>query len=368
MGCGTSSGCEGCAVSEKRGCGTSSVFDWLYQIEDPISENKRLVEVQFKGDRKEFYINSEEIELFTGDWVAVQGEKSGHDIGKITMKGELVALQIKRKNKNIEKEPLRKIYRKASKADLEKHKKAYQKENDILKKAKTLIKEHKLDMKLSDVEVQGDSSKATFYYTADKRVDFRELIKSYSRSFGFRVEMRQIGVRQEASRIGGIGTCGRELCCSTWMTDFPVVNTSSARYQQLSINPQKISGQCGRLKCCLNFELDSYTEALKKFPSTKTKLKFKNGILRFVKMDVFKSKMYYFYLERPNEMIALDIEEVNKIIQLNKKNVLPEKIEDYVCDENTNNSIQENTLHDSITRFDKKPKRKKKLKKIRNEK
>jgi len=356
MGC---SNCSTCEVSETRGCGTSSVFDWLYQIDAPQSENSNLIEVQFKGNRKDFYTNLENIDVSSGDWVAVQGDKSGHDIGKITMKGELVDLQIKRKNRDLEKEPLKKLYRIATETDLEKWKNANQKEKKVLEKAKRIIEDYKLEMKLSDVEFQGDNSKATFYYTADKRVDFRELIREYSRQFGIRVEMRQIGVRQEAAKIGGIGSCGRELCCSTWMTEFPSVSTSAARYQQLSINPQKLSGQCGRLKCCLNFELDAYTEALGDFPSTKTKLKSKKGEAKFIKLDVFKRKMYYFYADVPGEMIEIGIEDVNSIIELNKQGKLPEKLEDYVVrEEQKEVAFQNATGQDSINRFDTKKKSK----------
>ena len=201
------SNCSTCEVSEKRGSANSSVFDWLYQIDSPNSENDNLVEVQFKRDRKDFYINTENIDLNSGDWVAVEADKSGHDIGKVTMKGELVALQIKRKNRDTEKNPIRKLYRIATKNDLERWENAVANEDEILVKAKRIIEDYKLEMKLTDVEFQGDNSKATFYYTADKRVDFRELIREYSRKFGIRVEMRQIGVRQEAAKIGGIGSC-----------------------------------------------------------------------------------------------------------------------------------------------------------------
>ncbi len=352
MGC---SNCSTCEVSEKRGSANSTVFDWLYQIDAPKSDNSSLVEVQFKRDRKDFYINSDNLDLSSGDWVAVQGDKSGHDIGKVTMKGELVALQIKRKNRNVEKDPIKKLYRIASENDLQKWKDAVANEDEILVKAKRIIEEHKLEMKLTDVEFQGDNSKATFYYTAEKRVDFRELIREYSRNFGVRVEMRQIGVRQEAAKIGGIGSCGRELCCSTWMTDFPSVSTNAARYQQLSINPQKISGQCGRLKCCLNFELDGYTEALKGFPSTKVQLKSKKGNAKFVKLDVFKGVLFYFNPDNPGDFLELTIENVNKIIALNKKGELPASFESFVIEiEQKEVSFEDAMGQDNIGRFDKK--------------
>ena len=357
MGC---SNCSTCEVSEKRGSANSTVFDWLYQIDAPKSENSNLIEVQFKRDRKDFYINTENIDVSSGDWVAVQGDKSGHDIGKITMKGELVALQIKRKNRDIEKEPIKKLYRRASENDLENWKNAVANEDEILVKAKRIIESHKLEMKLTDVEFQGDNSKATFYYTAEKRVDFRELIREYSRNFGIRVEMRQIGVRQEAAKIGGIGSCGRELCCSTWMTDFPSVSTNAARYQQLSINPQKISGQCGRLKCCLNFELDGYTEALKDFPSTKVQLKSKKGNAKFVKLDVFKGVLFYFNMDTPGDLLELTIANANKIIDLNKKGKIISNFEEFIADiEKKEVSFEDAMGQDNIGRFDnKKPKRK----------
>jgi len=356
MGC---SNCSTCEVSEKRGSANSTVFDWLYQIDAPKNENSNLVEVQFKGDRKDFYINSEDIDLSSGDWVVVQGEKSGHDIGKVTMKGELVALQIKRKSRDIEKDPIKKLFRIASENDMQKWKDAVANEDDILVKAKRIIADSRLEMKLTDVEFQGDNSKATFYYTAEKRVDFRDLIREYSRSFGVRVEMRQIGVRQEAAKIGGIGSCGRELCCSTWMTDFPSVSTSAARYQQLSINPQKISGQCGRLKCCLNFELDGYTEALKNFPNTKVQLKSKKGNAKFVKLDVFKGVLFYFNMDSPGDLLELSIDNVNKIIALNKKGEIPANFESFVIEiEQKEVSFEDAMGQDNIGRFDKKKKSK----------
>ena len=364
MGC---SNCSTCEVSENRGSANSTVFDWLYQIDAPKNENSNLVEVQFKGDRKDFYVNSDEVDISSGDWVVVQGEKSGHDIGKITMKGELVALQIKRKNRDIEKEPVRKLFRIASENEIKKWKDAVSNEDEILVKAKRIIEEYKLDMKLTDVEFQGDNSKATFYYTAEKRVDFRELIREYSRNFGVRVEMRQIGVRQEAAKIGGIGSCGRELCCSTWMTDFPSVSTNAARYQQLSINPQKISGQCGRLKCCLNFELDGYTEALKGFPSTKVKLKSKKGNAKFVKLDVFKGVLFYFNMDSPGDLLELTIENVNKIIALNMKGEIPESFESFIMQiEQKEVSFEDAMGQDNIGRFDKKKKSKFKKRKKGN--
>ena len=354
MSCG-SGGCSTCEVSENRGCGVSTVFDWLYQVDGSL-DNSNLIEVQFKGDRKDFYLNSKNLNLKHGDLVAVEASKSGHDIGKITMIGELVALQISRKKRDIEKEPVKNIYRIASENDKKKWKLAIENENSILEKAKRIIDDFKLDMKLADVEYQGDNSKATFFYTAEKRVDFRELIREYSSQFRVKIEMRQIGTRQEAAKIGGLGSCGRELCCSTWMTEFPSVSTSAARYQQLSINPQKISGQCGRLKCCLNFELDGYTEALKDFPSSKTKLKTKSGIASFVKLDVFKGVMFYFNSKDPTaDLLEIAKESVSKIINLNRKGEVPESFDKFtIKGSNRDLGFEDAMGQDNINRFDNK--------------
>tara|TARA_B100000945_G_C20393459_1_gene603579 strand:- start:315 stop:1490 length:1176 start_codon:yes stop_codon:yes gene_type:complete len=361
MSCGTGD-CSTCEVSENRGCGVSSVFDWLYQIEGPKTDNTNLIEVQFKSDRKGFYVNNKDLELKPGDLVAVEGEKSGHDIGKITMIGELVALQMARKKRDIKTNPLKKVYRIANERDKEKWHLAIKSESEILKKAKRIIEEFELEMKLSNVELQGDNSRATFFYTADKRVDFRELIREYSKQFGIRIEMHQFGARQESAKIGGIGSCGRELCCSTWMTEFPSVSTSAARYQQLSINPQKISGQCGRLKCCLNFELDGYTEALKEFPRSNTPLKTKKGIAKFVKLDVFKRVMFYFNPEDPaSELLELKTDEVREIIALNKKGKIPESFDLFKVKKMISNPVFEDAMEqDNINRFDnKKPTKRK---------
>ena len=360
MSCGSGGGCSTCEVSENRGCGVSTVFDWLYQI-DEKTENSNLVEIQFKGDRKDFYINNKNINLKKGDFVTVEGDKAGHDIGKITMTGDLVALQIVRKKRDRKKNPLKNIYRIASENDKKVWESAIKNEEDVLEKAKRIIEEFKLEMKLSDVEFQADKSKATFYYTADKRVDFRELIREYSTKFGVKIEMRQIGARQEAAKIGGIGSCGRELCCSTWMTEFPSVSTNSARYQQLAINPQKISGQCGRLKCCLNFELDGYTEALKEFPNSKTKLNTKKGTAKFVKLDVFKRVMFYFNVENPaSDLLQITVDNVRKIIALNKKGTIPESFDDFKLEEDIIELSYEDAMgQDNINRFDKKISKKK---------
>ncbi|MDG1718832.1 MAG: regulatory iron-sulfur-containing complex subunit RicT [Flavobacteriales bacterium] len=355
MGCGTGGGCSTCKVSEKRGSAASSVFNWLANVEDAKSHsNKNLVEIQFKMNRKEYFENKDNLSISEGDFVAVEGN-SGHDIGKITLIGEIVYYQIKRKKINIKTNPLKKIYRLAKDTDLSKYESAIDLEQPTLKKAKEIINNHKLEMKLVDVEFQGDKSKAVFYYTAEKRVDFRELIKEYSRTFGIRVEMKQIGVRQEAAMVGGIGSCGRELCCTTWMVDFPAVSTSSARYQQLSINPQKISGQCGKLKCCLNFELDSYLDSLKYFPKQKQILKTKKGEAKQIKIDVFKKKLQYVYKSNEPGIFELSLKQVLQIIEDNKKQKLPRSLEEFVVEKEVSKVDYSKVVgQDNINRFDKK--------------
>ena len=355
MGCGTGGGCSTCKVSEKRGSAASSVFNWLANVEDAKSNsNKNLVEIQFKMNRKEYFENKDNLSISEGDFVAVEGN-SGHDIGKITLIGEIVYYQIKRKKINIKTNPLKKIYRLAKDTDLSKYESAIDLEQPTLKKAKEIINNHKLEMKLVDVEFQGDKSKAIFYYTAEKRVDFRELIKEYSRTFGIRVEMKQIGVRQEAAMVGGIGSCGRELCCTTWMVDLPVVSTSSARYQQLSINQQKISGQCGKLKCCLNFELDSYLDNLKYFPKQKQILKTKKGEAKQIKIDVFKKKLQYVYKSNEPGIFELSLKQVLQIIEYNKKQKIPTSLEEFVVEKEVSKVDYSNVVgQDNINRFDKK--------------
>ena len=351
------SNCNTCETSLARGCSNSSVFNWLEGISTLNKKEDSSVEVRFKQDRKEFFINPEGIPLTKGDIVAVE-RSPGHDVGVVSLTGELVMLQMKRKKVDFEKERPKKIYRIAKPTDITKWEKAIALEKDTLEKAKLLVTEHKLGMKLSNVEYQGDNTKATFYYTAEKRVDFRELIKSFSRKFMIRIEMRQIGARQEAAKLGGIGSCGRELCCSTWMTEFPSVSTSAVRYQQLSINPQKISGQCGRLKCCLNFELDGYLDALEDFPKTKTMLNTKKDKARFLKMDIFKKKLWYTYVGDPYSAIELTLDRVKTIIKLNEEGTLPEKLEDFIIEQKVKPHDFENVIgQDKINRFDNKNKK-----------
>ncbi|MDX5320514.1 MAG: hypothetical protein LPK49_05620, partial [Bacteroidota bacterium] len=277
-----------------------------------------VVEVRFKGSRKEFYRNEDGLELFTGDAVVVQREM-GSDIGFVSLKGELVRLQLKKYNVDPDGPQVFKILRKASERDMERYEDLKSNEAVFLEKARTIAMSMGLKMKLSDIEVQGDGKKVIFFYTAEERVDFRELIKAYAEEFRMRIEMKQIGYRQEAARLGGIGSCGRELCCSTWLTDFKVVNMSAARYQNLSINMLKLSGQCGRLKCCLNYELDTYLEALEEFPSgDRVKLDTERGMAYSQKVDILKRQMWFCY-DDDNTWIPVDIEKVNEIIALNKE-------------------------------------------------
>ena len=265
-------GCKNNGTCGTDSCNKLTVFDWLSNMSLPSNEKPfDWVEVRFKNGRKEYYKNTENLSLSIGDIVATQA-KSGHDIGMVTLTKELVRIQMKRKKLNPNREEFEKVYRKASQKDIDIWSEARDREEPMKVKARQFAIDLKLKMKISDIEFQGDASKATFYYTAEERVDFRELIKLFAKEFRTRIEMKQVGFRQEAARLGGIGSCGRELCCSTWLTDFRSVSTSAARYQQLSLNPQKLAGQCGKLKCCLNYELDSYLDALKTLPKSDIKL------------------------------------------------------------------------------------------------
>jgi cell fate regulator YaaT (PSP1 superfamily) len=283
-----------------------------------------IVEVRFKGTRKEFY-RSTLVDFYVNEYVVVDAE-NGYDIGKVALKGELVKLQLKKYNRSENDTDFRKIVRKATEADIAKYKENQELEVPTMYKARSISMELGLSMKLSDVEYQGDRRKATFYYTADERVDFRELIKRLAESFKVRIEMRQIGYRQEAGRLGGIGSCGRELCCSTWLTDFKLVTTQAARYQNLSLNPLKLSGQCGKLKCCLNYELDSYMEALKDFPSDNyVTLQFEDNLTyKSVKTDILKRLMWFApQTELGGEWLSLPVKKVREVLDLNKNGEKP---------------------------------------------
>ncbi|MCB0475911.1 MAG: hypothetical protein KDC69_09550, partial [Flavobacteriaceae bacterium] len=322
-------GCKNNGSCGLTGCEKLSVFDWLSNMVLPSGEAPfDIVEISFKNGRKQFYKNAKNIPLCMGDIVAVDASP-GHDIGTVSLLGELVKIQMRKKAVTADSEEVKQIYRKASQRDIDIWKEARAREKEVQHKSRLIIGSLGLQMKLSDVEFQGDGNKATFYYTADDRVDFRQLIKDLASSFRIRVEMKQVGLRQEAARLGGIGSCGRELCCSTWLTDFRSVNTSAARYQQLSLNPQKLAGQCGKLKCCLNYELDSYLDALKDFPKTEINLKTEKGIGVFQKMDIFKGLLWYAYNDSSLVWYKLTKDQVSEIIEMNKQHAKVDSLEIY---------------------------------------
>ncbi len=362
-------GCKSNGTCGTDGCNKLTVFDWLSNMSLPNGDIPfNGVEVRFKNSRKEFFGNTENLSLSIGDIVATQAQ-SGHDVGMVTLTGELVKVQMKKKREEIAEGDLPKIYRKATQKDIDIWQKCRDREEEIKKRAREIAIVLKLQMKISDVEFQGDASKATFYYTAEERVDFRQLIKDMAKAFGIRIEMRQIGYRQEAQRLGGIGSCGRELCCSTWLTDFRSVSTSAARYQQLSLNPQKLAGQCGKLKCCLNYELDVYLDALKDFPSIDTKLQTEKGLAFCQKVDIFKQTLWFSYREDPANWHTLTKEQVNLILAKNKAKEMVNSLEEYILEEPKEEKVVfENVVgQDSLTRFDRpKQKNKSKNKKRRN--
>jgi len=355
-------GCKNNGTCGSDSCNKLTVFDWLANMSLPMGEAPfDGVEVRFKNGRKQYYKNTENLSLHIGDIVATQAQ-SGHDIGMVTLTGELVKIQMKRKKIDINnEEEVQKIYRKANQKDIDVWSSARDKEESMKVKARQFAIDLKLQMKISDIEYQGDASKATFYYTAEERVDFRELIKVFAKEFRTRIEMKQVGFRQEASRLGGVGSCGRELCCSTWLTDFRSVSTSAARYQQLSLNPLKLAGQCGKLKCCLNYELDAYLEALKDFPKSEIKLQTEKGTAICQKTDIFKGYMWYAYEGEWMNWHKLTTAQANEIIEKNSKNIKVPNLEDYASDliEDTKNEYGNVVGQDSLTRFDN-PKRKNK--------
>ena len=321
--CSTTSGTGGC--QNNGTCGTSDCnkmnsYDWLSHMGIPEIDRFDIVEVKFKGGRKEYYRNTNQLHLTTGDPIVVD-VPNGHHIGYVSLQGELVRLQMQ-KRKVKDNDDILKIYRVANQKDLEKWSEAKNREIPTLYRAKQIIDELGMQMKLSDVEYQADNSKATFYYSADDRVDFRELIKLLAGEFRVRIEMRQISLRQEAGRIGGVGVCGRELCCSTWIHDFKSVSTSAARYQNLSLNPSKLSGQCGRLKCCLNYELDTYLSALKDIPNVEKPLLTEAGSAKLQKTDIFRKLMWFSY-NNDNNWHSIDCDRAKEIIELNAKGIKP---------------------------------------------
>ena len=356
---GTPKGCNNNGTCGTDSCNKLSVFDWLSNMTLPGGQEPfDAAEIRFKNGRKEFFRNTEKLTLAIGDIVATEASP-GHDIGIVTLTGELVKIQMKKKGENPDKE-LAKIYRKASQRDIDIWTEARNKEESVRMRAREIAIDLKLEMKISDVEFQGDGSKATFYYTANDRVDFRQLIKEFAQEFKIRIEMKQVGFRQEAARLGGIGSCGRELCCSTWLTDFRSVNTSAARYQQLSLNPQKLAGQCGKLKCCLNYELDTYLDALKDFPDMDTKLYTEKGDAYCQKVDIFKEIMWFAYANAPAQWLVLPVEKVKEIVAINKKKERVAALEDYVLEstQEVEKKFENVVGQDSLTRFDQ-PKKKK---------
>jgi cell fate regulator YaaT (PSP1 superfamily) len=324
---GTPNGCKSNGGCSSGGCNRMNAYDWLRNL--PIADMDsacKVVEVSFnKGTRKDFFRNPSLQPYEKGELIAVEGV-SGFDVGEVSLTGEIVRLQMKKRNVREDNPEMKKILRRATDRDLEVWKQNKSREPEAVIRSRAIARQFKLDMKISQVEMQADGRKATFFYIADGRVDFRELIKVYASEFRVKVEMRQIGARQEAGKVGGIGSCGRELCCSTWLTDFKSVNTAAARYQNLSINQAKLSGQCGRLKCCLNYELDTYLDALQGFPDNCDVMQVAKGNAFLVKKDIFKNVMWY-TLSDSNKQYPLSIERVRKIKSLNQQGITPEELE-----------------------------------------
>ena len=356
-------GCRSNGNCGTGGCGPLTVFDWLEGVALPSGQSAfDVVEVRFKANRKGFYRRSSNLEVQVGDVVVVDADH-GYDVGVVSLRGELVKAQMNAKRVKDDHE-VRKINRKATQEDIDTWQAASMREAQAITETRQIIKSLGLQMKLADVEFQGDNKKATFYYTAEVRVDFRLLVRDLASAFGIRVEMRQIGARQEAARVGGIGVCGRELCCSSWLKDFRSVSTSAARYQQLSLNPQKLAGQCGKLKCCLNFELDQYVEAVNEFPSTNTKIKLKEGRAFVFKMDIFKRLVY---LNAPdgasNGPVAVSLEDMKELMAMNERGEYPTNLKEFMLIDEPDevDEVYSNVVgQDSVTRFDEERKRNRK--------
>jgi len=331
MGCGSCgtkpNGCKSNGGCSTGGCNRMNTYDWLLNL--PIADMEdacRVIEVSFsQGTRKDFFRNNMLQAFEKGELISVEGV-SGFDVGEVSLTGEIVRMQMKKKGADERNPEMKKVLRRASDRDLEIWKQNKSREGEALIRSRAIARQLNLNMKVSLVEFQADGRKATFFYIADDRVDFRELIKVYASEFKVKVEMRQIGARQEAGKVGGIGSCGRELCCATWLTDFKSVNTAAARYQNLSINQTKLSGQCGRLKCCLNYELDTYLDALQGFPENADMLRVGRGTATLIKKDIFKNLMWY-VLPDSNKQYPLSIERVTKIRTLNAQNIIPEELE-----------------------------------------
>lgn len=371
----SSKGCGSKGSCSSGGCNKLEVHDWLANMQLPNGQAPYdILEIRFKNSRKLFYRNAKNIPLKTGDVVVVEASP-GYDVGVVSVEGELARIQVNKKAPDFKPLEAKKIIRLATQEDIDKWGEARALENEVMFQSRTLAVNLGLEMKISDVEYQGDLTKATFYYTAETRVDFRQLIKDMADKFKIRIEMRQIGSRQEAQRLGGLGPCGRELCCSTWLTDFRTVSTSAARYQQLSLNPQKLTGLCGKLKCCLNYELDMYLEAIKEFPSTEVKLHTEKGSAFHVKTDVFKRQLWYAYAGEAGigaGLVCLHPKRVHEIIRMNKNGQKPIELKDFEAEEEVvqKELDYDNVVgQDSLNRFDNKFKsnnRKKKKKPVGN--
>ena len=336
----------------QHNCSKFDTHDWLNDL--PLPEGFKefdIVEVQFKNNRKDFFRLPSDLLVEVGDIVAVEASP-GHDIGIVRLEGEIVRFQLRKKKVDPRSPDMKKVYRKARLTDIEKWVAAVETETSTMFKAREIAMQLNLLMKINDVEYQGDNTKAVFYYTAEDRVDFRELIKILAEEFKIRIEMRQIGARQEASRLGGIGSCGRELCCATWMNDFHSVTTNSARLQQLSMNPQKLAGQCGKLKCCLNYEYQTYQDALKGFPDAEVVLKTHKGDAIHQKTDIFRKLMWYTYVNDSSNFMAIPVEHVIKVIEDNKAGILPEKLEDFAHISEPKADFETVVGQDDLTRFD----------------
>jgi len=346
------------------GCNKLHTHDWLSDIPSN-SDEFDIVEVRFKNVRKAFFTNVNKLKLRQGDVIAVESSP-GHDIGIVSLVGNLVKIQMKKMNVDVKTYEFKKIYRKAKPTDIEKWKEAISLEIPTMLKARQITQKLNLNMKVGDVEYQGDRTKAIFYYIADERVDFRELIKILADEFKVRIEMRQIGARQEAGRIGGIGPCGRELCCTTWVINFNSVSTGAARFQELSLNPQKLAGQCSKLKCCLNYELDTYMDAIKDFPNISVPLEMKDGTAYHQKTDVFKEIMWYSFDKNNSiNLVPVPVNRVKEIIHANKKGI---KVDTILIETEPKKDIldfQNQVGQESITRFDDNRPKKKKKKKFR---
>lgn len=343
-----SRGCNHCpesyvAVKNSELCSCSKVTscDWMRGIHTPGECLFDFVEVRFKNNRKDFYKLPDGLSVTEGDVVAVEG-MPGHDIGIVSLTGEACRIQMRKKGVDVDSESIKKLFRRAKVVDIERWTESIKDEAATLRRTRQIAEELGLVMKVNDVEYQGDHSKAIFYYTADERVDFRNLIKVLAEEFKVRVEMKQIGVRQEAGKVGGIGTCGRELCCSTWLTNFKSVTTGAAKVQQILPNPQKLAGQCGKLKCCLNFEYDVYVDALKQFPPANVAIRFQKGLALYKKTDVFRGIMWYAY-EGENDLYALPAAKVKEIIEMNQRQEYPEKMEDFQVELMSTSALQQET-------------------------